>query len=65
MIKEDGTPATLEEFFEAYLKNKVTPAQLKKLKSNIDEGESGDWFKDGPPCMQALAKFGVEKSKRK
>jgi hypothetical protein len=64
MIKENGDPATLEEFFEAYQKNKVTPAQLKKLKSNIDEGESGDWFKEGPPCMQALAKFGVEKKVR-
>ena len=64
MIKEDGTPAILEEFFEAYEKNKITPAQLKKLKSNIDEGESGDWFKEGPPCMQALAKFGVEKKVR-
>ena len=64
MIKEDGSPATLDEFFEYYEKNKSTPAELKKLKSNIDEGEVGDWFKDGPPCMQALAKFGVEKSQR-
>ena len=55
MIKEDGSPATLEEFFEYYERNKVTPSQLKKLKSNIDEGDSGDWFQDGPPCMQALA----------
>ena len=64
MIKEDGSKATLEEFFEAYEKNKVTPSQLRKLKSNIDEGETGDWFKDGPPCFQALAKFGVEKKVR-
>ena len=64
MIKEDGSKATLEEFFEAYEKNKITPAQLRKLKSNIDEGETGDWFKDGPPCFQALAKFGVEKKVR-
>ena len=64
MIKENGDPATLEEFFETYQKSKITPAQLKKLKSNIDEGESGDWFKEGPPCMQSLAKFGVEKKVR-
>ena len=64
MIKENGDPATLEEFFETYQKSKITPAQLKKLKSNIDEGESGDWFNEGPPCMQALAKFGVEKKVR-
>ena len=64
MIKEDGTAASIEEFFEHYERNKVTPSQLKKLKSNIDEGDSGDWFKDGPPCMQALASFGVPKSQR-
>jgi hypothetical protein len=64
MIKEDGSKASIEEFFEWHSKNQTTPAQLKKLKSNVDEGEIGDWFKDGPPCMQALAKFGVEKTKR-
>ncbi len=64
MIKEDGTKGTLEEFFEAYEKNKITQSQLKKLKTNIDEGETGDWFKDGPPCMQALAQFGIEKKVR-
>ena len=64
MIKEDGTKATLEEFFKVYEKSKITPAQLKKLKSNIDEGESGDWFKDGPPCFQAVATFGVDKGDR-
>jgi hypothetical protein len=64
MIKENGSSASLEEFFEHYERNKVTPQQLKKLKSNIDEGDSGDWFKDGPPCMQALASFGVPKSQR-
>ena len=64
MIKEDGSKASIEEFFEWHSKNQTTPAQLKKLKSNVDEGEIGDWFKEGPPCMQALAKFGVEKSRR-
>ena len=64
MIKEDGTKASIEEFFEWHGKNQTTPAQLKKLKSNVDEGEIGDWFKDGPPCFQALAAFGVEKGDR-
>jgi len=64
MIKEDGTPATLEEFFTAYDQKKTTAKQLKKLKTNIDEGDSGEWFEEGPPCMQALAKFGVEKKVR-
>ena len=39
-------------------------SQLKKLKSNIDEGDSGEWFKDGPPCLQTLSKFGVSQSQR-
>ena len=36
MIKEDGSKATLEEFFEAFEKHKITPNQLRKLKSNDD-----------------------------
>ena len=64
MIKEDGSPATLEEFFTAHEQKKITAKQLKKLKTNIDEGDSGEWFEEGPPCMQALAKFGVEKKAR-
>mgnify|MGYP003637664557 FL=1 len=64
MIKEDGTAATLEEFFTAHAQKKITAKQLKKLKSNIDEGDSGEWFEEGPPCMQALSKFGVEKKVR-
>ena len=64
MILEDGQKATLEQFFEAYEKSKITPNQLKKLKSNIDEGKGGEWFKDGPPCLQAVATFGIEEGNR-
>tara|TARA_R110000737_G_scaffold282002_3_gene288636 strand:- start:1746 stop:3347 length:1602 start_codon:yes stop_codon:yes gene_type:complete len=64
MIKKDGSKASIQEFFKWFDENQTTLDKLKKLKSNLDEGEVGDWFKDGPPCMQALAKFGVEKSKR-
>ena len=65
MIKEDGTKASTRRIFQSLSKKvKSLLAQLKKLKSNIDEGESGDWFKDGPPCFQALATFGVEQGDR-
>ena len=64
MILENGQKATLEQFFEAYEKSKITSRQLKKLKSNIDEGKTGEWFKDGPPCLQALATFGIEEGNR-
>ena len=64
MIKQDGDPASIQEFFTIYEKSKVTLSQLKKLKSNIDEGDSGEWFKDGPPCLQTLSKFGVSESQR-
>ena len=48
----------------SYAKINISLGVLKKLKTNIDEGETGEWFQDGPPCMQALAKFGVEKKVR-
>ena len=64
LIKQNGEPATIQEFFTVYEKSKVTLSQLKKLKSNIDEGDSGEWFKDGPPCLQTLSKFGVSQSQR-
>jgi len=64
MIKENGEAATIQEFFAAYEKSKVSLSQLKKLKSNIDEGDSGEWFKEGPPCLQTLSRFGVEERQR-
>jgi len=64
MIKPNGEGATIQEFFDLYEKSKVSLSQLKKLKSNIDEGDSGEWFKEGPPCLQTLSRFGVEESMR-
>ena len=49
-FKEDGAAATLEEFFELYEKNKITPEQLDKLKIQRPESE----FNDGPPCLESL-----------
>ena len=64
MILESGEKGTLQQLFDAHEKSKITPEQLKKLKCTIEEGEIGDWFKDGPPCLQTLAKFGIEEQYR-
>jgi hypothetical protein len=60
MIKEDGSKATIEEFFETHEKSLITIDQLKKLECEL----SGDDFKDGPPCLQTLASFGIERGAR-
>jgi hypothetical protein len=49
-FNEDGSAATLEEFFELYEKNVQTPEQIAAL-SPIEKKE---FLKDGPPCLQAL-----------
>jgi O-acetyl-ADP-ribose deacetylase (regulator of RNase III) len=50
-IKDDGTAATLEEFFELYEQYKQTPEQIQKLQ--ITETTDNP-IKDGPPCLQHL-----------
>ena len=60
MIKEDGSKATLEEFFKKHEESSITPEQLKKLNCTLED----DWFKDGSPCLQTLASFGIEKGDR-
>ena len=51
---DDGTSATLDEFFELYEKYKQTLEQLHKLQ--IGDEASGGSFYDGPPCLQILVK---------
>jgi len=53
-IKDDGTSATLDEFFELYEAHKQTPEQLLQLQVG-EEAESAT-LKDGPPCLQFLVK---------
>jgi hypothetical protein len=60
MIKEDGSKASIEEFFEVYEKSTITIAQLKKMECSLNEED----FKDGPPCLQTLASFGIERGAR-
>jgi len=51
-IKDDGTSATLDEFFELYEAHKQTPEQILKLQ--ISEEVEGGSMKDAPPCLQFL-----------
>ena len=59
-VKNDGTEATLEEFFEMYETYKQTPDQIAALNVEFET----DWFKDGPPCLQCHAKQGIEEGER-
>ena len=60
MIKEDGSKASIEEFFKTYEESVITPSQLKKMQCSLNEED----FKDGPPCLQTLASFGIERGAR-
>jgi hypothetical protein len=60
MIKEDGSKASIEEFFKKYEESLISFEQLKKLECVFED----EYFKDGPPCLQTLASFGIEKGNR-
>ena len=53
-ILDDGTSASIEEFFELYEKYAQTPEQIQKLQ--ITESAEGTPVRDGPPCLQHLVK---------
>ena len=59
---DDGTSATLAEFFELYDKYKQTLEQLHKLQIG-DEAKGGSFY-DGPPCLQILAKSKISEGGR-
>ena len=51
-IKDDGTAATLEEFFEMY--EKFSLKDIEEVEIKVKKGV----IKDGPPCLQALCSQG-------
>jgi len=61
-IKDDGTSATLEEFFELYENYKQTPEQLTALQ--VGDPEEVLPMKDGPPCLQFLLKNKISEGGR-
>ena len=61
-IKDDGTSATLEEFFELHESYKQTPEQLTALQ--VGDPEEVLPMKDGPPCLQFLLKNKISEGGR-
>ena len=59
---DDGTSATLDEFYALYDTYSQTPEQIRKLQV----GSSGDtdFLKDGPPCLQILCQNGISEGGR-
>lgn len=60
---DDGTSASIEEFFDLYEKHAQTPEQVVKLQSESSDGD-GDMLKDAPPCLQILCKQGISEGGR-
>ena len=61
-IKDDGTSATIEEFFELYESYNQTPEQLTALQ--VGDPEEVLPMKDGPPCLQFLLKNKISEGGR-
>ena len=59
---DDGTSASIEEFFELYDKYAQTPEEIVKLQVE-DSGET-DFLKGAPPCIQVLCKNGISEGGR-
>jgi len=59
---DDGTSATIDEFFDLYEKHAQTPEQIVKLQIEVT-GET-DHLKDGPPCLQILCNMKISEGGR-
>lgn len=60
---DDGTSATLEQFFDLYEKYVQTPEQLVALMAEKPR-ENEKTLKDGPPCLQILAEQKISEGGR-
>jgi hypothetical protein len=61
-VLDDGTSATLEEFYGLYDKYVQTPEEVVKLQV-VGNGET-ELLQDGPPCLQILCKSGISEGGR-
>jgi hypothetical protein len=59
---DDGTSATLEEFYTLYDTHAQTPEEIIKLQI-VDAGET-NLMRDGPPCLQVLCKQRISEGGR-
>tara|TARA_R100000322_G_scaffold97894_1_gene61648 strand:- start:26 stop:1069 length:1044 start_codon:yes stop_codon:yes gene_type:complete len=53
---DDGSAASLQQFYDLYDKYKVTKEELEKLKIKVSKKHEGF---DGPPCIEKLMEVGV------
>ena len=60
---DDGTSASIEEFYEMYDKFVQTPEEVVKLQV-VGSGET-DLLQDGPPCLQILCKSKISEGGQK
>ena len=60
-INDDGSAATLEEFFDLHTKYVQTPQQIDSL--TIEE-DTESAVQDGPPCLQILCKEHISEGGR-
>ena len=59
---DDGTSASIEEFYELYERFVQTPEEVVKLQI-VGEGET-DLLSNGPPCLQILCKAKISEGGR-
>ena len=59
-FKEDGTSATLEEFFDIYDRKAMEPNDVAKVKIPVEE----ELIPNGPPCLQRLCSQGFPQGHR-
>ncbi len=61
-FKDDGTSATLEEFYELYETHVQTLEEVQKLQ--VTAVQETDLLKDGPPCLQILCRSKISEGGR-
>ena len=62
-VKDDGTAMSINEFFEAHSKVKLSEDQLSKL-SIKEEKVVDNLLKGAPPCLVTLSKQGIPNGQR-
>jgi len=59
-INDDGTEATLEQFFHLHTKYALNEEELNNFTIPLED----DWFKEGPMCLKIMATFGFVEGHR-
>lgn len=61
-FNDDGSSATIEEFYNLYDKYSVDPKKLSEIKLELNE--KAEAVKDGPPCLAILCSQGFPQGTR-